>query len=353
MHVSRALRNYARRLPGLRDLAFAGSNALSAVLLAPNEQSFLVLNVPIWKQRLITNVLKGEGARAVRFFRSTISIGKLEKLISHRENITFVVWGRPDYDPFETTATKHNIPLWRIEDAFIRSNGLGAAHVLPKNLIVDKTGGIYFDATRPNALETYLATHEFTVEEKAEASTMMADIVNRGITKYNLEEESGHYQIDPEEENILVFGQYELDASIKYGSPEIKLNSELIEVAIEENPAAKIYYRPHPDITSGLRPAVSDVYQYANHICIMDQPFPVWEKIDHFSKVYVITSLAGFEALIRGAEVHVLGLPFYAGWGVTKDRISCKRRGRVLEIKEIFYGGYMNAPLNCKSSYLI
>lgn len=346
MDVLRSLRNHIRRLPGWRDLIFAGSNALTATFFAPREQNFFVLNVPIWKQRLITSVLKEEGAKTVRFFQSKIKLGKLEKLVSTRENTVFVVWGRPDYDPFETIATKHDIPLWRIEDGFIRSKGLGAAHVLPKSLIIDRTGGIYFDATRPSALETYLATHKFTDEERAEASAMMADIIKRGITKYNLDEEPGHYQVDPDQENILVFGQYELDASIKYGSPEIKLNSELIEVAIAENPSAKIYYRPHPDITSGLRPAVSDVYQYAHRICIMDRPFPVWENIDRFTKVYVITSLAGFEAVMRGAQVHVLGLPFYAGWGVTEDRLNCIRRKRELNLEDVFCGSYLRQSNN-------
>ena len=32
-----------------------------------------------------------------------------------------------------------------------------------------------------------------------------------------------------------------------------------------------------------------------------------------------MTSLLGFEALIRGIPVTCLGAPFYAGWGLTKD----------------------------------
>ncbi len=33
-----------------------------------------------------------------------------------------------------------------------------------------------------------------------------------------------------------------------------------------------------------------------------------------------MTSLLGFEALLRGAKVTTLGLPFYAGWGLTQDK---------------------------------
>ena len=32
-----------------------------------------------------------------------------------------------------------------------------------------------------------------------------------------------------------------------------------------------------------------------------------------------MTSLLGFEALIRGIPVTCLGAPFYAGWGLTRD----------------------------------
>ena len=34
---------------------------------------------------------------------------------------------------------------------------------------------------------------------------------------------------------------------------------------------------------------------------------------------HVNTSLAGFEALLRGKKVTTFGVPFYAGWGLTDD----------------------------------
>ena len=35
--------------------------------------------------------------------------------------------------------------------------------------------------------------------------------------------------------------------------------------------------------------------------------------------LHVINSLAGFEGLCRGVEVTTHGIPFYAGWGLTRD----------------------------------
>ena len=60
--------------------------------------------------------------------------------------------------------------------------------------------------------------------------------------------------------------------------------------------------------------------------------------------VHVLTSLAGFEALLRGIEVHVWGLPFYAGWGLTKDAHSCSRRGRKLTLDALVFGALIAYP---------
>jgi len=36
-------------------------------------------------------------------------------------------------------------------------------------------------------------------------------------------------------------------------------------------------------------------------------------------EVWTMTSLLGFEAVLRGVPVTCLGAPFYAGWGLTRD----------------------------------
>lgn len=43
-----------------------------------------------------------------------------------------------------------------------------------------------------------------------------------------------------------------------------------------------------------------------------------------------MTSLLGFEALLRGLPVTCLGAPFYAGWGLTRDLgpVPARRRAR-------------------------
>lgn len=54
-------------------------------------------------------------------------------------------------------------------------------------------------------------------------------------------------------------------------------------------------------------------------------------------ELHTITSLSGFEALIRGIPVHCYGLPFYAGWGLTRDLFKCERRTRILDLEILIY----------------
>ncbi len=58
-----------------------------------------------------------------------------------------------------------------------------------------------------------------------------------------------------------------------------------------------------------------------------------------------MTSLAGFEALLRGVPVRCTGLPFYAGWGLTRDSFGCERRTRRINLEELIAGALILYPL--------
>jgi capsular polysaccharide export protein len=60
--------------------------------------------------------------------------------------------------------------------------------------------------------------------------------------------------------------------------------------------------------------------------------------------LHVLTSIAGFEALLRGVEVHTWGLPFYAGWGLTDDQLRCERRGRGLPLDALVHAALIEYP---------
>ena len=71
---------------------------------------------------------------------------------------------------------------------------------------------------------------------------------------------------------------------------------------------------------------------------------PIVELFPHVDDVHCLTSLAGFEALLRGLSVTCHGLPFYAGWGLTRDLHASPRRTRRLALDELVAGALILYP---------
>ena len=70
-----------------------------------------------------------------------------------------------------------------------------------------------------------------------------------------------------------------------------------------------------------------DLAGLADHLATRADPIALIKAAD---RVVTMTSLLGFEALLRGVPVTVTGTPFYAGWGLTEDlgAIPARRRAR-------------------------
>ncbi|EQD76548.1 Capsule polysaccharide biosynthesis, partial [mine drainage metagenome] len=67
--------------------------------------------------------------------------------------------------------------------------------------------------------------------------------------------------------------------------------------------------------------------------------------LEAVDEVHVLSSLAGFEALLRGKTVVCYGQPFYAGWGLTRDIRPVTRRQRRLSLEELVVGALLCYPL--------
>ncbi|MEM7295359.1 MAG: capsular polysaccharide biosynthesis protein [Pseudomonadota bacterium] len=203
----------------------------------------------------------------------------------------------------------------RVEDGFLRSRGLGAELVPPLSLVLDDQG-IYYDPARPSRLDHLIASRAILSEaERARAERLRISLVDSQVTKYNLPERDPNL---PQGHRILVPGQVEDDASVLLGGAGLR-NAELIARVRRENPAAVIVYKPHPDVEAGLRPGrLLDAELEALGVAVAQNAGPV-ALIEACDEVWTLTSLLGFEALIRGMPVTCLGSPFYAGWGLTQD----------------------------------
>ena len=163
------------------------------------------------------------------------------------------------------------------------------------------------------------------------------------ISKYNVG--NANFTVPPTDKTIiLVPGQVEDDASIRYGSPQIRRNLDLLRTVRERHPDAYIIYKPHPDVVSGNRTghiSAEDTARYA------DQTAPetdILTCLQYADEVHTMTSLTGFEALLRGKKVCCYGLPFYAGWGLTQDLLPIERRCRKLELWQLIAGTLIYYP---------
>ena len=265
----------------------------------------------------------------------------------------YLLWGFGDADSscrLLKTAEKNRKPLFLTEDGFLKSadtwvnSGVEEKYRNGVSFTLDDKA-MYFDATRKSRLEEMLNDKTLIVSEqqKQRARKCIDFIISTYLTKYN------HQPIFTPQigrtgaPKVLVVDQSYGDMSIARGLANDATFQEMLDSAIAENPDADIIIKTHPDTLAnskkrsgyyvGVKPA-KNLYTLTTPI----NPIALLKNVD---KVYVCTSQLGFEALMCGKEVHVFGMPFYAGWGLTKDRLSCPRRTHKRTLEEVFYIAYI------------
>ncbi len=267
----------------------------------------------------------------IHFINPFLGKKHLQKALKRglRKNDRIYIWGRKNFLELETYAYEHDIEIYRVEDGFIRSVGLGSDLTQPYSLVIDSRG-IYFDPTVQSDLEFLLHTHSFESNELNRASNIRKEIVEKKLSKYNTFEEK-KLQFPLEKRIVFVPGQVEDDASIRYGGQGMS-NLELLEKCRVNCPNDYIVFKPHPDVLSGNRVGhveEKDALKYCDTIVTEVGLDSVLSLCD---EVHTITSLVGFEALMRQKKVYTYGLPFYAGWGLTEDEQVCARRNRAVSL---------------------
>nr|WP_116288865.1 capsular polysaccharide biosynthesis protein [Ensifer sp. LCM 4579] len=307
-----------------------------------------VVHVTEWKRSFLARYFP---ERRFHFLPKDLSARDFERVwkprILSREGCEFLVWG-PELPPaLAAIARERKLPVTFLEDGFLRSVRPSASRTPPLSLALDSRTP-YFDCTRPSDLEMLLGSYDFAADPAllARARAGIESLIESGISKYNGGRQRTAEAVYGEKtgKRVLVIGQVEDDASIRYGCPVPLTNNDLVRLAAAEQPAAQILYKPHPDVLSRVRPARSDPAEVAHLAIIVTETLPLAEALKTVDHVYTITSLAGFEALMRGIKVTTAGSPFYAGWGLTDDRQAHPRRGRKLTLEALFAGAYLLYP---------
>ncbi|MBB4184224.1 capsular polysaccharide export protein [Sinorhizobium terangae] len=241
----------------------------------------------------------------------------------------------------------HAIPFHYVEDGFLRSVALGALHTPPLSLTFDARD-MYFNAASPSELEEILSTYDFEGDQALmeRARVTRKRLVSSRLSKYNSGRSLDIISVYGEKtrKRILVVGQVERDASIAYGCSKKVTNNDLVSLARLENPQAQVIYKPHPEVLKGTAAAESNPERVRDIAMILDEDISLADALETVDHVYTITSLSGFEALLRGIKVTTIGCPFYSGWGLTDDRQPNPRRGRKLTIDQVFAASYILYP---------
>lgn len=310
-----------------------------------NDNIAIAFHINDWKRPFLIDFFNEKKLLFVPFnaHKSKSITQKWKNLISKNPTAEFIIWGMN----LPSFAASFENPRIYIEDGFIRSVGLGATHCPPFSLTIDRQTP-YFNANQASDLECLLNSYSFAFNSDLieRSRKVMSQIISSGISKYN---NSPTVDVNSvygakETKRILVLGQVEDDASIKFGCMKHYTNNDLVMVARLENPTAEIYYKPHPDVLARKRRELSDP-NAVSHICkILNGNIALCDAFKTIDHVYTISSQAGFEALIRGIKVTTVGAPFYSGWGLTDDRQPMPRRNRVLTIEQLFAGAYLLYP---------
>lgn len=277
-------------------------------LIDANRVIHSVMGIAYWKKSTVTALL---------WAGSRVPYGRT--LDNMPEGAAVAIW-RARLTAAQTRDIAQRDPaIIEIEDGFIRSAGLGADCVPPLSIIVDATGP-HFVPGAPSELEQILQNGEFPQALVSRARGLREAIVAAGLSKY----ETGGVEALPRyggtRRHVLVPGQVEDDRAVTSGGA-LASNLELLRRARDEaGPDAFIIYKPHPDVLAGHRRGTIPEPDVAALADRMETERSMAALISMVDELHVNSSLAGFEALMRGKQVTVHGVPFYAGWGLTIDR---------------------------------
>lgn len=142
--------------------------------------------------------------------------------------------------------------------------------------------------------------------------------------------------------------------SVQCCASDIRTNRALLERVRAANPDAYIIYKPHPDVQAGLRTGQIDAPTLARLADQVVTDIAMPACLAAVDAVHTISSLTGFEALLRGLDVTCYGVPFYAGFGLTDDRATgaaaqraYARRARCqpLSLQQLVYVTLITYPL--------
>ncbi|WP_201535641.1 hypothetical protein [Psychrobacter immobilis] len=277
----------------------------------PKQRLALVVGMKPWKHLVGDWVFEVSHIQIQRHFDQRYFDLWLKPFIN-KVNPVIYIWGYKAPDYFIEYIREQELDIFFLEDGFIRSGPDDESGAPPLSIVMDSQAP-YFDTTRPNDLTDLIANFDFEQSgyDETLAQEMLNYYVSHRVSKYN---HQPYVDIVPiygikTRKRILVLGQVPYDDSLKYGGGIGITLLDVVNKAILENPDTQIIVKPHP-MTLDDPSIISTLTEL--DCLILTQSIHLVDALETIDHVYTITSLGGFEALLRGKKVTVLGRPFYA-----------------------------------------
>jgi capsular polysaccharide export protein len=217
------------------------------------------------------------------------------------------------------------LPYWYLEDGYLRSVGLGKEMTLPISISIDDLG-MPVDASSPSRLERIIADCA-GMDGASHGADIREAIVRHRLSKYNnLPHREPRLQ-PTTQRRVLLVDQVFGDVSVPMagGSPESF--SRMLEDAAASG--AQCVVRTHPDVMAGFRKGyLTEQAVRTPGVILLADAVSVASVLDVVDEVWTVSSQFGLDALLRGIPVRCYAAPFYAGWGLTDDRLG--ERSRVM-----------------------
>ena len=151
------------------------------------------------------------------------------------------------------------------------------------------------------------------------------------------------FDLPADRRRILVPGQVEDDLSIRFGAGAVRTNLELLARSGRRTRTPTFSTSRIPTCSPATASARSPRPKRAGSPTFSCPTARRPSLLAVVDELHTMTSLAGFEALLRGRRVVVYGRPFYAGWGLTTD-MSSFDRGRRLSLAQLVAGTLILYP---------
>jgi capsular polysaccharide export protein len=105
----------------------------------------------------------------------------------------------------------------------------------------------------------------------------------------------------------------------------------MLQAALDEHPDLPVLLKVHPDVVAGRKRGHFDSLSAgaASRVALLATEAHAPSLLERAAAVYAVTSQLGFEALLWQRPVRCFGMPFYAGWGLTRDALAPPDRRNV------------------------